>query len=182
MYEFGGFHRGGRIPKHILNWAKEHGQTFSLREGTRKRITDGSLKAGEIILFSYRLVLKDLRRKSPNHPFIRTRDKSSSSLGGEYRIGFVVNTGGGRTNGVFASNIGTQLLSVFKLSSSTFVNKIVLKAFYRKRNVSYRSFINVLGAIYGHGSFRTYRLDFVRDLQILKFDLRKLRPQVEEDD
>lgn len=174
------WHSQGKLSKHILAWLKAHGQILSLEKGTRKRIFFDQIKAGDVVLFSYPIVFKNLSRPSPNQPFIRR--KSTNNIGGEYRIAFVVNTGPVRTDGMFHASTGNLLLSVFKLSSSPVVNKIVLGAFYRRRLVNYQSFIRVLGTIYGKEAFRTYKLYQTRDLQILKFDLRKLRTKDEDDE
>jgi hypothetical protein len=173
------FHSSGKLPKHILQWLKDHGQNLTVKAGTRKRIHDGGIQAGEVILLSYPIVLKQVTRSSPNQLVMKKR---SASIGGDYRIVFVVNTGGGRTGGVFLSTAGNYLLTAFKLSSSTVVNKIVLRAFYRKRSVQYQNFMHILGKIYGLDAFRTYNLAKARDLQVLKLDLRRIRENEEDDE
>lgn len=174
-------HEPGRLSKKVLEWLKSHGQNVDLKSGTRRRIPTSSsyIKAGEVALLSYPFTLTGsaARRYGVNLFTMPAPGKKVEKVTGadaEYRLVFIVNTGGTKTDGVFLSSAGNLLLSCFKLSQSEVVNKVILKAFYKKRRVQYQHFVGALSTILGAEAFRTYNLKLTHDLQILQLKIRNI--------
>lgn len=174
-------HEPGRLSKKVLEWLKSHGQNVDLKAGTRKRIPTSSayIKAGEVALLSYPFNLRGAaaRRYGANlftMPDATKKKEKISGYDAEYRLVFIVNTGGTKTDGIFISSAGSQLLSCFKLSQSEVINKVILKAFYKKRRVQYKQFVGALSRVLGAEAFRTYNLKLIHDLQILQLKIRNI--------
>lgn len=81
-----------------------------------------------------------------------------------------------RGPGMFISTQNNMLLACFKLDdTSESVLKIIIRSIYKDRGLAkYRVIQKSLGSILGKNSFRTYKIQFIDDLQKVVIQLPRL--------